>query len=457
MPRFEPVTYATILNRIVSRVVARTELTDLEEGGVLHTIATGVARELDDVNYQMTNLQKIWSIDDATGKDLDERAVDYNPDQLLRGGETFASGNVQFGRAGTTGLVSIPAGSVVKVPDGPEYETTAAGSIADTFSTSGLIPVIAKVAGEEGNVDAATITQLDAIAGVETVTNPSAITGGQDEESDAEFRDRIRTYLRSLARGTPDALYFAVLGVTLPSEGTIRFVEVVELQGANLGIVEIYVDNGTGTIESTTAVVNETVVASAGGGEERFYVANVPIKEGTTFTVRINGSPITQGVDYTLNYATGQIELDETVYPSGLTALDTVAADYTHYDGLIQEAQKVIDGDTSDRDNYPGYRAAGTLVQVLAPLVLQQTVIANLVYKTAQVGNAETIATSVQTAINRYINSLGIADDVIYAELVAAAMEVPGVQDVSFVTPTANVAIGSGELARAVNANIDIT
>lgn len=454
-PRFEPKTYSTILQRMLDRVIARTDLTDVEEGGVIHTLCAATARELDDVNFQATNLQDIWAIDTATDTDLDERAVDYGPDKIVRDEAVPAVGNVQFGRSGTSGTVPIPIGSIVRVPDGgPEFETTAAGSIPDTQSVSGLITAVCKTPGLVGNVDSATITQLDAIAGVETVTNPSAFTGGQNEESDAAFRSRLKVYLRSLARGTPDALRFAVLGVTVSGFGTIRFAEVVELQGDDLGIVEIYVDNGTGTIETNAAVTGQTVIASAGGGEQRFFLSNVPVKVGPTVTIYINASPLTEGTDYTLNYATGQVELDETAYPTGLTTADTVTADYTYYTGLIAEAQKVVDGDPADRTNYPGYRAAGTLVSVLAPTVLQQVVQASLVIEQAFIGEAATVQTQVRAAINRYINSLGISEDVIFTELVNAAQSVPGVFDVAFSSPTANIAIGSGELARVVDGNI---
>ena len=83
MPRFEPKTFSYILSRMANRVVARTELTDLEVGGVLHTILAAVAREMDDISYQMVNLQSVWDLDTASGEDLDARALDIN-DRTLR-------------------------------------------------------------------------------------------------------------------------------------------------------------------------------------------------------------------------------------------------------------------------------------------------------------------------------------------------------------------------------------
>lgn len=460
MPRFEPVTYTFILNRLINRVVARSELTGVEAGGQLHTILSGVAHELDGLNFNMTSLQDIWSIDTATGRDLDERALDYPTDSastLLRLEATQAAGNVVFSRSGTSGLVSIPVSTVVRVPDGgPAYTTTAAGSIPDASSSSGSIAIIANDAGTQGNADAGTVTQFQAIAGVETVTNPAAITGGQDEETDERFRDRLKTYIRSLARSTPDALLSAVLGITVSGQGTIKFAEIVEYTGDQLGEVDIFVDNGTGTIETFSTTTGEVVIASAVGGEQRAFVANKPIRPGTTPVVYVNAVPLVAGTDYTLTFPTGQIEFSESTYPSGLAAADIVTADYIYNTGLIAEAQKVVDGDLNDRANYPGYRAAGTLVAVKAPLVLQQTVIAKLILETAFIAST-TIHDDASAAINRYINTLGIAEDVIFTELVHAVQEIEGVFDVAFITPPANVVIGSGELARVLDANIVLT
>lgn len=441
-------------------MVARSDLTGVEDGGQLHTILSGVARELDDLNFQMVNLRDVWSIDTATGTDLDERALDFptdSADTLLRLEATKAVGNVQFARTGTSGTVAIPAGTVVRVPDGgPEYTTTAAGSILDTQTTSGLIAIEANEAGAEGNVNSGTITQFSAITGVETVTNPAAVTGGQDQETDEQFRGRLKRYLRGLARSTPDALLSAVLGITVSGSGTIKFAEIVEYSGDNLGEVDIFIDNGTGTAETSASVTGEIIIASAVGGEQRFFVANKPIRPGTTPVIRRNATPLVEGVDYILTFPTGQIELTATAFPSGLTTADTIDADYEHNTGLIAEAQKVVDGDLNDRVNYPGYRAAGTLVSVRAPLVLQQVVSATIIRETAFVAS-ETLEDEVRASINRYINTLGIAEDVIFTELVHAIQEIDGVFDVTFITPTSNVVIGSGELARIIDANITLT
>lgn len=457
MARFEPKTFTYFLQRFANRLIARTDLTDIEIGGVLHTIATGIARECDDMSFQSVNIQRLWDIDTATGEDLDRRGEDVNPVELVRQGETKATTQVVFGRAGVTGTINIPAGSVVRVPDGgPEFATTALGQILDTFSSSGNVAAEAMVAGADGNVDAATITQMDAITGVETVTNSVAATGGTDEESDAEYRASMKAYMRSLSRGTQQALEWAVLYVEVTGFGRIVSAHCVEGIGSDLGIVWIYVDDGSGTILRTDDNYGtpETVLASATGGERRVNLDFKPVLQGATLSVWINAVLQTENTDYTLNYATGQITFDTTVYPTGLTALDAVTAEYTYYTGLIAEAQKVVDGDPGDYINYPGYRAFGVQVFVLPPNVLQQVVEGSLVIEDGY--DSTVVITTVTAAINRYINGLGVNGDVILSELIYQAQSVQGVFDVTFTSPTGNVTVGEDEVARVENDNIDL-
>jgi uncharacterized phage protein gp47/JayE len=458
MSRFEPKTFQFFLQRFANRLVARTGLSDVEVGGILHNFAMAFARECDDMSFQTVNLQRLWDIDTAAGEDLDKRGADCNPDEIERQGSTKATGQVEFSRSGAVGTISIPSGSIVRVPGGePEFKTTAAGQILNGFTSSGNIAIEALEAGADGNADAATITQMDAITGVETVSNPAATTGGTDEESDAEYRSSIKSYIRSLGRGTKQALEWAVLDVSLSGYGRVVSAHCVEGIGSDLGKVWIYVDDGSGTIERTSDNYGspETVIASASGGERRASLDYKPVVSGTVVSVWVNAVLQTEGTDFTLNYATGQITFDETVYPTGLTALDAVTAEYTYYVGLLAESQKVVDGDPGDYTAYPGYRAFGVQVFVVPPIVLQQVIVGSIVVEDGY--DSATVIASVKAAINRYINGLGVNGDVILSELIFQAQSVPGVFDVNFTSPVGNVTIGEDEIPRVENDNIDLT
>lgn len=453
MARFTPQTKSAIFRRMANRVVARSNLTDLEAGGELWTILEAAADEFDTVNYQMITLQTIWSINDATGRDLDARVAVIPEADITRLGPMRSVGSVVFGRAGTVGTVNIPAGTVVRVPNGPQFRTTALGTILNGNTTSASVPIEALVPGAAGNVDAGAISALEAVTGAETVTNAAPTTTGQDEETDEQLRTRALLFIRGLPRGTQLALQGAVLGASLTGFGRVTSAEVLRLPPPDEGRVRIWIDNGSGTVATiNTTAGPETVVASASGGEDRLFTDFKPLIPNTTIVLEKNASPLNEGVDYYIDRPRGQIDL---VVP--LAPTDTLTIEYSYYGGLIAEAQKIINGDPADRVNYPGFAAYGDDVAVLPPLVLQQSVEGSVILDEGFSAQRANILESIKNAIARYINGLGVNGDIIVSELVFVAQSITGVRDVEITQPSANVIIGSGQLARIVPSNIDLT
>ena len=461
MPGFEPKNLGYVLERLASRVVSRSRLTDLVSGGAVWSVLAATAREVDDVYSQMVNMRDEWDLDKARGTALDLRGEDIPDGALERRLASKATLSLVFSRSGTTGAVSIPAGTVVRVPDGgPAFATSTSGSISNGDNDSAAITAVAVVAGADGNVDLGTVTQIDGLAGVETVTNTTTGSGGSDREPDDEYRERMRFYLRSLSRGTADALKYAALSVDLGDDnfGHVVSVQVLEAPGGVRGLTHLYIDDGNGTVDHVDDNVGtpEAVLTNATGGERRVYVANTPIDQRADFVLEVNGVLVDEA-DYRLDHTTGLVAFDETAYPDGLTTGDDVTAEYTWFIGLVAEVQKVIEGDPDDRANYPGYKAAGTQVYVLAPDVTQLAIQAAITPDASFGGTSEAIKSAVSSAFVRYVNGLGIGEDVIWTELVHHAQSVPGVRDIHFVTPTTNVTVGEGELIRLAAGNIELT
>lgn len=119
---------------------------------------------------------------------------------------------------------------------------------------------------------------------------------------------------------------------------------------------------------------------------------------------------------------------------------------YKFFTGLIQKTQWTIDGLDRDSANYPGVGAAGTQFEVLPPVLVKLKLIVNV---TAIEGvSLSSISGSVSNAISEYVNSLGVGEDVILSEIVAAAQSVTGVFDVEVTNFSDNITIADGELAR---------
>lgn len=411
MGQFQTKTREQILERMVNRVVARSDLTDLNDGSDVKQVLAAAAREDDDIYFQMLQLLDLFDIKKAVGDDLDERAKEFNPALIQRYPSQKATGEVVFSRTGTIGTVTIPIGTQVTVPAAGTqaaivFVTTEEGTISPTFQASNAVSVVAAEAGSSGNAAPGTIKGfVTKPAGVDTVTNPAALVNGADKELDDDFRRRLVDQIKGLAGAHPFGLEDAANNVTDGSKRVV-FSHVVE-DPINLGKVTLYIDDGSGTAEATTAVVAQVVLASAIGGETVLKLVNVPVKTEAGFLLYVNAILKTEGVHYSLNPASGQINFLPGAYPSGLAAADAVTASYTYFTGLIAAVQKVVDGDPADRASFPGKRAAGVLVRVLAPNIVQQVVTANITV--VQGFNQAEVADAVRAAISSYINSLGIS------------------------------------------------
>ena len=106
---------------------------------------------------------------------------------------------------------------------------------------------------------------------------------------------------------------------------------------------------------------------------------------------------------------------------------------YRFYTGLLSKVQKVVDGYDPDPTNYPGYKAAGTQIEVVPPLTRQTNV--SVVVATSGGININAISDSVKLSILNYINGLGVGQDIIISEITSAIMSVEGVASATLVIP----------------------
>lgn len=465
MPYFQTKRYEQILAQMLAGVVTRTDLSDISDSSVVKHVLAAAARQDDEQYYQMTLIPQLFSIDTATGDDLDERANEIQPGIIFRTGAVKSSGNLTFSRAGVTGTITISTGTRCKTAGGVIVVTTADGSITHGNNDSGLIPAIAEVAGAAGNVTANSIVKfVSKPAGVDSVTNASAFAYGADEESDDSFRNRLKDYIASLARSTIQALESGVLGAQDPDTGaTILFSKAVE-DSINRGYVTVYVDDGTGSAESTEVVTSELITEGLGGGGGDAAVGGevtlnliygaikdtvAPVITSSTRGVLTGGFTYDAAYHYWINYASGQIDFNP-----ALAAGEEIDGDYTRYTGLIALAQKIIDGDPNDRTTYPGIRAGGVLVQAKTPQVLVQNINIGLAISEGY-DNTE-VRVAVTDIVKAYVNALGISGDVLRAMLIQRTMSVAGVYNCILNIPVTDIILLDDQMARTTDSNITV-
>lgn len=463
LPNFE--TYNEILEGMIGKVVTNSQLSDVSNSSALMTILAAAARSDSKIAYEALKILQLFDLDNCTGDDLERRAAEIFPvsvgGALERQPATNATGSVVFSRIITGVAIDIPRGVTLKTASNIQFRTTDVGRIEAADTQSQPVKVVALEPGQEGNVSAGTITQFaNKPQGVDAVLNESPVRFGEDRESDDSFRARIKLWLQSLDHCTVRAIESIVLGVKDPlTDSMVRFAKVVEPVD-NPGYAKCFIDDGTGqlNIGNRVEVENEQVTDYPGntsggiaqGGEANLFLRNKPVANIEEVVSTIRG-PLARGVPgYLVNPSNGQLQFDPP-----LVAGERIFASYTYYDGLIAEVQKVIDGDENDRLNYPGYRAAGCNVQVLAPFTQIINVEAQVMVETGY--DRDLCKLQAKDAISQYINTLGIGRDVVYHEVVAQIMEVEGIVDVRPLTlngSTSNILTVEDQLPRTGNVEV---
>lgn len=177
----------------------------------------------------------------------------------------------------------ISAGTIIKIPANNIQPEVKYSVLRDAVIPAGEdnvkdVPVTALKAGSAGNAGINTIAQFSTIPfqGA-TVTNTNAFTNGTDTESDENFRNRVKAYSSTLARGTKKAILAAIDGVSDETEGK-QVASAVITEPASIGEPSIvYVDDGNGFEPSFEGQSVDLLVASASGNEEFLQLANYPI------------------------------------------------------------------------------------------------------------------------------------------------------------------------------------
>lgn len=134
---------------------------------------------------------------------------------IARNAATFSTGVVLF--SGENGSV-IPLDASLRRADGREYVTTESGTISGGTAS---VPISAVLEGLDGNADAgAPVAIVSPISGVSSsgTVSGSGLTGGADEESDEDYRERILDRIQEPPHGGSATDYIAwakeISGVT---------------------------------------------------------------------------------------------------------------------------------------------------------------------------------------------------------------------------------------------------
>lgn len=177
----------------------------------------------------------------------------------------------------------IPAGTIATVPAAAgnaaiDFRILRDNTLFDGEDTITDVDAIATEPGEKGNVGIGKISEFSSPPFASAlVTNEEPATGGQDAETDADLRQRIKDHVHNLGKGTQRAIISTVIGVNDPDEGK-RVVSAFlrePTESGQLGI--LFIDDGTGFEPSFAGVGEEVIVSSAAGTEQFLQLQQWPV------------------------------------------------------------------------------------------------------------------------------------------------------------------------------------
>lgn len=240
-------------------LVTRPELS-FREGDVALVQVDGGAVMAEAVLAEAARLFRATFLDGARGDALttlgdDHWATPRNPAQHAIGQVTFTRS--VNGPAGTIATGTVLA--TVRDATGKEvrFVTDADSVWALNEQGSKTVAAHAELTGTDGNVAASKITRIitTLFDTAFTVTNAALFAGGDVEESEDDYRARIRAIPKTLRRGTLDALEYGALQVTTVKRARAEEEVVADVK---TGIVNVYVSDADGNGNTTMQGLVET-------------------------------------------------------------------------------------------------------------------------------------------------------------------------------------------------------
>lgn len=443
-----------IEGELIGYLVATTPLKNWRPGSVIAQIVGAIADEIATLETAIMRMRDSQYVATAPERDLEALAIEYTG-AGRRGPSKATGGGVQFTRDDpNAGDLFIPSGTVVARGDGFEYETLADVTIAQGETTSQPVDVVARIAGVEGNCDAGAIIKVvDGPQGITSVTNTTAVSGGEDIESLAALRQRVQQARIGRQAATVQGIMNRVFEVEDDTYGRVAYAVFSERASAE---PTIYISDQAGGLDvRATAPAGEVLIEAATSGETVLYLKNWPVVSKHEVPYLIARSPDgtqTQTIKCHLIAPWGAVYLDEAA-PLGWS-IET-ALDYEYYVGLVAVVQKAIDG--RDVDQLPVV-PPGVIVTVRPATRTLVSLSAHLVFST---GTApDTTLEDIKRTLPEQLNDRGIGEPLRIAEVVAALMGYPHVENVKDVRLQGNQKDKSAmenEILRVDGANVSLS
>lgn len=223
--------FASLLTWVAS---GTDKLTDFNIGSAVRTLLESVALQLEEFYFDMEQAIR-YAIDNAI----------YDAFGFEKQQATKATGyvTVKFKEA-TEARMLITKGtlfSTSSMSGNPLYFEATEDTFVPVGVTEVLVPVQCTTTGLAGNINIGEITTIGASSiYVDSVTNNVGFYGGNEEETNAQRKLRFREYIRSLQRGTREAIAYGAK--------TVQGVAGIWVDDSYIGFVRLYAHDAHGEL-----------------------------------------------------------------------------------------------------------------------------------------------------------------------------------------------------------------
>jgi uncharacterized phage protein gp47/JayE len=321
---------------------------------------------------------------------------------------------------------------------------------ASALGTTDVIQITAKTYGEAGAVQVSGGTANSfsipfasngTALGTFTVNTITGLSEGLCPYlHDSTPTNNDTSYIKSIT-GAAAPYTIAMRTITAPDISAYLVADAATIVSPAIPFATNGLNVGTFTTASIVGLTLGMAIQIDSGAEPAFNCYIRHIVGAGPYTITVEVAPDLSA------FTTSAAALIKDNYGLAFSTINNVGIDaYKYLTGLAQEVQWQIDGLDSDPENYPGIKAAGTQLEVKAPVI---KLIDFEIDITPSVGySVNDVANDIRSAVSSYVNRSGVGADIVLSEVIAAIHQVSFVDDVSIVSPTANITISDTELPR---------
>lgn len=270
------------------------------------------------------------------------------------------------------------------------------------------VTALADAIGTTGNVGAELVSQIiGSVTGIEGVTNLNAATGGEDEESDEDFRKRIQDAKTGRDLNTVNGLRGFIREVGFIDASPVRCEDVDSEKATG---IDVFVINSSSESYTDTFTYDPS--------QERYYLTKRPVLEVTSVLGSNAGNLGSSDYDANID---NDSPLRRSIYGQDYITIRTGAALLTgetitvtyNYSSLIEATQEQLDLNSND------VLTADPLIKRGFPLYL--VVNASLTLMTNADG--PTVRNRVKNALAQYCSNYRLGDDLQKSDLIVVMQQ----------------------------------